>query len=235
MTEVLLSEWTKIRSVRSTMWTLLSTLILLLGFGALVSFVTTSSGNAQPLPGLEGAEQALLFSLAGLQFGAMAMAVLGIMVISGEYRTGMIRTSLLGVPKRMRLLAGKIVVFTGVSLVVSLVTVFLAFYLGQALLSGGGLDVSIGDPEVLRAVIGSGLFLTASGLFGLALGALVRHTPGAIVSYMVLTVVLPLIINVIPGDVGRTISMYLTTNAGLTVTSALRPEITLAPWQGFGV
>ncbi|MEU7002840.1 ABC transporter permease [Nonomuraea sp. NPDC046570] len=233
--EVLRSEWTKMRSVRSTMWTLISAAVLMLVIGGLLSFAVSNSAE-------ESAEfsvdQALNISLGGLQFAALAIATLGVLVISGEYRTGMIRTSLLGVPQRLRLLAAKVAVFTVVSLVVTTAAAFAAFFLGQAFLGTKNLDAAIGDPGVMRAVFGAALFLTASGLFGLALGALIRHTPGALVAVIALNLVLPQMaqmLQMLPGEWGPTVARYFTSNAGTLVARVMPAEGALGPWTGFGV
>ncbi|WP_327088142.1 ABC transporter permease subunit [Nonomuraea sp. NBC_01738] len=232
MIDILRSEWTKIRSVRSTMWTLVSALVLMVVLGAVICLAVANNpaGNV-PVQGDEG----LGLSMMALPFASLAMATLGVLVISSEYRTGMIRTSLQAVPQRLTLLFGKVIVFTVVTLVFSLVTVFAAFFVGQAMLATVGLDTSIGGPEVLRALFGNALMLTASGLFGLALGSLIRHTPGAMVAAISLILVLPSLTSVLPGEWGRVVARYFTTNAGLQVTKTVVGEGALGPWPGFGV
>lgn len=230
MTEILASEWTKMRSVRSTMWTLISAGLMLVALGGLISFTVARQATG-PEPGFDGTSMALV----GAPFAALAMATLGVLVISSEYRTGMIRTSLQAVPQRLSLLAGKIAVFTAVSLVFTMVATFAAFFLGQAFLAAEGLDASLSDPGVLRAVAGTALYLTASGLFGLALGALVRHTPGAIVTAISLILVLPQLTSILPGEWGHTVHKFFTSNAGTQVTKLQSDPGLLGPWAGFGV
>lgn len=230
MTEILRSEWTKMRSVRSTMWTLVSAGGMLFVLGGLTTFfMGRDPRNA--VPGFDGTGAALI----GFSLAAIAMATLGVLVISSEYRTGMIRTSLQAVPQRMSLLAGKVVVFTGVSLAFTTVACFATFFVGQAFLHNQGMDASLTDPGVLRAVAGTALYLTASGLFGLALGALIRHTPGAIVTVISLIMVLPQLTGILPGEWGHTISRYFTSNAGSQITSLSNSPAALGPWQGFTV
>ncbi|WP_214327250.1 ABC transporter permease subunit [Nonomuraea sediminis] len=223
MIDVIRSEWTKIRSVRSTLWTLAITALLMLGLCVLL---TLTSRNQ--VDGATTALEAAALSLQGTQFAAIALATLGVLVISGEYRTGGIRTSLLAVPVRPKLLAAKVLVFTAIALVVSMVAAFVTVVTGMTILNLG----SLGDPGVLRMTYGTGLFLTACGLFGLALGALIRHTPGAIVSAIALMTVLPQLTNAIPGQVGRFVHDNFTTNAGMTLISS--PDAGKA-WGGYAV
>lgn len=232
MIDVMRSEWTKLRSLRSTVWTLIAGFAMTVGLGGLISWASVSTAPA----GATGTPaQAVMGALAALPFGAVAMATLGVLVISGEYRTGMIRTSLQAVPQRLTFLYGKAVVFTIAALVVGLVTAYTAFFVGQGVLSIKDLDTSITAPEVLRAVTGAGLYLAASGLFGLALGSLIRHTPGAIVAVITLTLVLPPLTTVLPGTFGEIVTKHFTSNAGLQLTMVEPRATGLPPWTGFAV
>ncbi|MER6944048.1 ABC transporter permease [Nonomuraea sp. NPDC000554] len=225
MMEIIRSEWTKIRSVRSTVWTLAATALLMLGIGVLLCVAVVNSPSPPP-----DATEGIRLSLAGVMFAPVAIATFGVLVISSEYRTGAIRVSLMAVPQRLKLLAGKILVFTAVSLVVSMATAFAAFWVGQAILGAA----TLGDPGALKTVVGVGLYLTASGLFGLALGALVRHTPGAVVAAMMLMLVLPQVTRMLPGTWGATVDKYFTTNAGIQVAMPTGANA-LGPWSGYAV
>ncbi|MEU0563959.1 ABC transporter permease subunit [Nonomuraea sp. NPDC005983] len=225
MMEIIRSEWTKIRSVRSTVWTLAATALLMLGIGVLLCVAVVNSSSPPP-----DAAAGVRLPLAGVMFAPVAIATFGVLVISSEYRTGAIRVSLMAVPQRLKLLAGKVVVFTAVSLVVSMATAFVTFWVGQAILGAATLS----DPGALRTVVGVGLYLTASGLFGLALGALVRHTPGAVVAAMMLMLVLPQVTTMLPGTWGATVHKYFTTNAGIQVATPTGGDA-LGPWAGYGV
>jgi ABC-type transport system involved in multi-copper enzyme maturation permease subunit len=225
MIDIFRSEWTKIRSVRSTVWTLAVTAALMLGFAALIG--SAAKGSAEgPIEGL----QAIGMSLTGTMIASVSMATLGVLVISSEYRTGGIRTSLMAVPRRVRLLTGKIVVFLAISLVVCTVASAGAIGVGLAIIQ----PASVAPAGVAGSALGAGLYLTACGLFGLGLGTLVRHTPGAIVSAIALILVLPALANQLPGAWGRTVAEYFTTNAGLLVVSG-RSSGSLGPWSGFAV
>ncbi|MEV0830696.1 ABC transporter permease subunit [Nonomuraea rubra] len=225
MIDILRSEWTKIRSVRSTVWTLAATVGLMVGLSALLSFSVKNVADG-PVPGL----QAIAASLQGIMFAQVAIATLGVLVISSEYRTGGIRTSLMSVPRRMRLLTGKLVVFGATSLVVSALASAAALGVGVAFTQPPALELG----EVVRALVGASLYLTACGLFGLGLGTLVRHTPGAIVAAIALMLVLPQVVNQLPGQWGRLVAEHFTTNAGLLLVVGEGSD-SLSPWGGFGV
>ncbi|WP_344857595.1 ABC transporter permease [Planomonospora alba] len=224
---MLRSEWTKLRSVRSTVWTLLAAVALMVGFGLLLAFVSRDLGDEA------GLTDATMISLSGSSFASLAVASLGVLVISGEYRTGMIRTTLLAVPGRLRMLTAKVAVFAVTAFAVALAASFAAFFAGQAVLGDKG--AALGDPGVLRAVVGAGLLITASGIFGLALGALIRHTPGAIVAMTALIFVLPQMTGMLPGEWGATVRKYFTTNAGDQIVRVEAVDGQLGPWAGFGV
>ncbi|GIH76331.1 ABC transporter permease subunit [Planobispora longispora] len=227
MTGVLRSEWTKIRSVRSTVWTLLVAVVLMVGFGLLIAASTANLGERSALT------DSTMISLSGSAFASLAMATLGVLAVGGEYRTGMIRTTLLAVPGRLRMLAAKTAVVAAVAFSVSLAASFASFFAGQAVL--GDKAARLGDPGVLRAVVGAALLITATGVFGLALGALIRHIPGAIVAVIGLVFVLPQMTNLLPGEWGDTLQRYFTTNAGNQITYTRVAEGQLAPWTGFAV
>ncbi|MDP9847318.1 ABC transporter permease [Streptosporangium lutulentum] len=230
MNGILLGEWTKIRSVRSTMWTLLAAAVLMIAVGAGFSMIMTASWD-DLAPQMAAAFDATTISLFGAGFATLATAVLGVLVISGEYRTGMIRTTFLAVPRRPRALAAKAAVLAVTVLIVTTGASLVSFLAGQALLAPTGSQVSLGDPGVLRAVLGAGLYLTASALFGLAVGALVRHAAGAIVAVISLIFVLPPMASALPGDWDR----YVTVNAGQQIMATRTAEGALGPWAGFGV
>ncbi|WP_336209793.1 ABC transporter permease [Nonomuraea sp. LPB2021202275-12-8] len=225
MIDILRSEWTKIRSVRSTVWTLAATALLMVGISVLLTVAISNSG--QNMAG----DEATRISLAGVLFAQLSIATFGVLVVSSEYRTGAIRTTFMAVPKRLRLLTGKVVVFTVVTLAVCIASTFAAFLLGGQLILG---TTSLSEPGAPAAILGSGLYLTAGGLFGLALGALIRHTPGAVVSAIALMYVLPQLTGLLPGQWGATVDDYFTTNAGMEVAIPGQNG-SLGPWSGYGV
>ena len=170
---VLRSEWIKFRSLRSTVWTLLVGLVLMIGIGALFSAVNASQYHTFS-PADRATFSPVSVSLAGTSFAVVAFGVLGVLLLSGEYGTGMIRSSLTVVPRRLPVLWAKLAVFAGAVCSLSLAASFVSFYLGQAVLNSHHLGVSITAPGALRSVIGAALYITAAGLLGVALGAAPR-------------------------------------------------------------
>jgi ABC-2 type transport system permease protein len=232
--DVLRSEWTKLRSVRSAFWALTVTVVLGIGLGAIISAATAHSyakfSVSQKLSwdptGVSGA---------GMAIAQLAIAVLGVLAISSEYSSGMIRTSLIAVPKRGRVLAAKSLVFAGVTFVVGEVTTFVAFFVGQALISGHAPHAALGDPGVARAVAGGGLYLAALVVLSVAAGALLRHPAAAIAAMMAVVLVLPLIAQALPDSWRNPVTEFWPTQAGNQLTSVHHSAHTLQPWPGFGV
>jgi ABC-2 type transport system permease protein len=251
------SEFTKIRSVRSTYWTLLALIVACVGIGALFSWAQTErvlrfkSGrtfDGHPVP--PGAAAAITaeirahaasISLFGLLIGQLIVIVLGALVITSEYSTGMIRTSLTTMPRRGTVFAAKGVVFGLVALVVGLVTSFLAFFVGQAILSSQHVSTTLGHHDVLRTVIGGGLFLAVCGLLSFGIGAILRHSAGAIATGIAFMFVLWILSQFLPappsGWFGQAdIDKWIPFNAGSSIwenqANGLHP---FSPWIGFAV
>jgi ABC-2 type transport system permease protein len=232
--DVLRSEWVKFRSVRSTFWALTVTVVLGVALGAVISAAAAHSYSkfsvSQKLSwdptGVSGA---------GMAIAQLAIAVLGVLCISSEYSSGMIRTSLVAVPKRGRLLAAKSLVFAGVTFVVGEVTSFAAFFTGQALISGHAPHAALGDPGVVRAVAGAGLYLAALAVLSVAAGALLRRPAAAIACMMAILLVLPLIALALPDSWRNPVTEFWPTQAGSQLTSVIHSAHTLQPWPGFGV
>jgi ABC-type transport system involved in multi-copper enzyme maturation permease subunit len=228
------SEWTKLRSLRSTRWSLLVTILLIIGIGILVCTVFESRW-----PSLSPDDRLrfhpLRASLIGVSFGQLAIGVLGVLAITAEYSTGMARSTFAAVPKRLPVLWGKAIVFAAVAFAVSLPAVFIVFFAGQAILSGQHINIAISHPGVLRALFGAALYLTVMGLFGLGLGAIVRSTAGGISALAAIVFVLPPIITLLPSSIDDSVSPYLPSNAGGAVWTINPDPNTLAPWAGFAV
>jgi len=226
------SEFTKIRSVRSTYWTLLAMFVVTVGFGALAS---TGAAHGPHGPFFDPTRQ----SLAGLYIGQLIIGVLGVLVISSEYSTGMIRTTLTTNPHRGVMIAAKGVVFTVVALVTSLVTSFAAFFVGQALMSSDHISTTIGSPNVLRAVIGGALFLTACGVLAFGLGLLIRHTAGGIGAVTGLLFVVTILVNFLPQSWQDHVDKWVPALAGgqLWMTGPRPPGNTpmFGPWTSFAI
>jgi ABC-2 type transport system permease protein len=226
------SEFTKIRSVRSTYWTLLFMAVVTIGFGALVSFAASKNPHG---PDFDPANHSLL----GLYFGQLLIAALGVLTISSEYSTGMIRTTLSTLPRRGTIVAAKATVFAAVALVTGLITCFTSFFVGQAIMSSDHISTTLGSPGVLRAVIGGALFLTVCGLLGFGLGLLLRHTAGAICAAAGLLFVISLLVNFLPQSWQNHVDRWVPAIAG-TALWTVKPDAPggtpmFGPWTGFAV
>jgi ABC-type transport system involved in multi-copper enzyme maturation permease subunit len=228
------AEWTKMRTVRSTMWTLLAALGLTIGFGTLIAATQVNAWDK-----LDPAERLRFdptsFSLAGLFLAQMAVGVLGVLLISSEYATGQIRATLAATPQRTTVLVAKAATFIVVVLVVGTVASFGAFAIGQSILSAKSIGASLSDPGVLRAVIGGGLYLTAVGVLGLGVGTIVRRTAGAVATLVGLLVIVPLVTSFLPSAWNETVAKFFPAQAGMAVTQVVPDPAALAPWAGFAV
>jgi ABC-2 type transport system permease protein len=193
------SEFTKIRSVRSTYWSLF--LLVVAGIAWSVAFCAGEASrwphlSLQDRAGFDPAQSSVL-GLALL--GQLVIVVLGTLSITSEYSTGMIRTSLTVMPRRWILCAAKAAVFTAIALVVALLTSFAAFFAGQALLSGTHVGATLSQPGVLRAVIGAAAYVALCGLFSFGLGAILRSTAGAMAAAFGLLFLVPQLAKALPG------------------------------------
>jgi ABC-type transport system involved in multi-copper enzyme maturation permease subunit len=236
---LLLAEWTKIRSVRSTVWSLAIYVLLTLGLSALLTWLTIhaiQTGRA-PRRGNELlADPAAFILQTGLAFGQLAIAVLGVLIMTTEYSTGVIRASLLAVPRRLPVLVAKCVVFAALIFVVAEIVSFCSFFIGAAIVHPEA-AVTLGQPGVTRAVIGTGLYLTVLGLFALAIGGLIRHTAGAIAIVIGLVLVVGGLLGLLDSyNWGRHVHDWFPTVAGHYVTQTVQQsDQVLSAWQGFGV
>jgi hypothetical protein len=230
---VFASEWTKLRSVRSSKWSLLAAFVFTIGLPAIAAAVVSHHW-----PHMSPHDRAdfhpLDLSLAGVQLAQLAIGVLGVLVITAEYSTGMIRASMTAVPRRLPVLWGKAVIYALVTLVLMTPAVVIAFYVSQTILSSRHIDVSFTAAGVPRVVLGAGLYLTVIGLFGLGLGAIVRNTAGGIATFAGLMFVLPPLMNVLPTSWNSAASPYVPLQAGEAIMRLHRGN-QLAPWTGFGV
>jgi hypothetical protein len=199
MKQVLYSELTKIRSLRSTWWTLLITVVGTVG----VTVLATESAGNHPSGWYMGFDPTSQ-SMSGLILGVLAIGVLGVLSITGEFGAGTIRSSLMAAPRRPLLVMSKALVIAATTLVVGEVLTFSCFGIGQAILASvGAPHASLGQAGVLRAVVLSGVVLALLGLFGLGLGVVVRNTAGSIAAFVGATYLLPIIFGKLPGSLGR--------------------------------
>lgn len=228
---LLRSEFFKLRSVRSTLWTLVA---------ALAANIVLAALTAVFLPGRLSAEESgsvdsVRLSLAGLHLSQIAVGVLGVLVITSEYGTGTIRATLAATPRRRMLLAAKAVTFTTTALVVGIVACFAGYFTFEAFLSSGPLSSSITDTGVTRAVAGGGVYLAVLGLLGLGLGAIMRSSAGAIATLFGLLFVPVILLSMLPHGWQTAVGPWLPMVAGDAIYS-LHPEPGgLGPAAGLGV
>jgi ABC-type transport system involved in multi-copper enzyme maturation permease subunit len=224
------SELTKIRTVRSTYWTLVALIAITVIIGASTCAVT---GPGQVGPGYDPT----YLSLDGLILGQLIIAVLGVLTITSEYSTGMIRTSLTAQPRRGTVFAAKAAAFAIVALSAGLAASFTSFWLGQAILARRDLGTSLSQSHVLRAVIGAGLFLAVSGWLGLGLGAVFRYTAGAITAAITVLFMSLTLEAFLPGTLQTALDKWIPLNAGSQVwsTVSVHSAHQFSPWAGFAV
>ncbi len=234
---VALSEWTKFRSLRSTRWALLVAVVLTVGLPLLVAVVISSHwSHLGPLEQADRYQHRFDFALAGVNVAQLAIAVLGVLLITGEYSTGMIRASITAVPKRLPVLWAKAAVFAAVVLVLMLPSVVLAFFGSQAIFrSHGILQIGFTHPGVPRAILGSVIYLVLVGIFALAVGAIVRSTAGGIATFAAIFFVIPPLLLLLPSGWDDAISPYLPDSAGRAMFALTRDSNSLGPYWGFAL
>jgi ABC-2 type transport system permease protein len=234
------SELTKIRSVRSTYWSLIALVVITIGISAL--FAYGHAQNFSQMPPFAQTHQLGQFiaqatetSLFGLILGQLVIAVLGAITITSEYSTGMIRTSLSVMPRRGVVFAAKAAVFGAMALIVGLVTSLASYFVGQAILSTQHINSTLGQPGVLRAVIGGGLFLAVCGLLSFGLGAVLRHTAGAITAAIGLLFVMYILSGFLPYNWAVHVDKWIPFNAGGAIWENASGTSMFSPWTGFAV
>jgi ABC-2 type transport system permease protein len=229
---VLVSEWTKLRSLRSTRWGLLVATVLGIGLSVVFAFVLSSRwGHLSPHERAD--RHPLDVALAGVNVAQLALGVLGVLVITGEYSTGMIRSSFVAVPKRLPVLWAKAAVFAAVTFALMLPSVIVAFFASQAILGRHGiLQISFSHPGVARSVVGGAVYLMLIGVFALGLGAIVRNTAGGIATFAAIMFVIPPLMNLLPTSWNNAISQYLPSEAGRQLFSLSPGAHSLSPGAG---
>lgn len=227
---VLRSEWTKLRSLRSMMLCAGLIVIAMIGIALALGIRWSRQTGAMP-----DDFDPTLVSLSGVYLAQIVVGAVGVLTISSEYTTGMIRASFSAVPQRPAVLAAKALVLSAAMLVLGEITGFASFTLGQALLAHKHAGASLGDPGVLRAVAGAGLYLPAVALLGFGLGAVVRHTAGALSSFFGILFAPSALADLLPASWRDAIIEYLPANAGSQIFTIVQKDGALAPWTGLGV
>jgi ABC-2 type transport system permease protein len=210
--DVLTSECTKLRSVRSTFWTLLITAVTAIGGSVVLAF--SAAGDAK-----SPFDPVASIYVAWLEYPVLAIGILGILVFTSEFSTGLIRTTFTAVPRRLEVLAAKAAVVGTVALVSGELLSFAAFFLSQAILSHHPAGVSLADPGVLRAVVSAGIGLFSIALLGAALGAVIRHTAGAVAALPAL-IYLPLVVLSLPAPWNERIGRFTMLMASYQLVSS---------------
>jgi ABC-type transport system involved in multi-copper enzyme maturation permease subunit len=226
---VVASEWLKLRSLRSTPLVLLAAMLAMVAFGAIIGH------NTRQATGLDPEDLVASGPLQGYYLGQLLIGSLGVLVVSGEYSSGMIRATLAAVPRRLPVLLAKLLVFAVVVGTAMVAASIAGFLVAQAFLSGYRPTYSLSDPDVLRVVVGTGVYLTLIGLLGNAFGWIVRSTPGALVTLFAVILVLPVLLLLFHGDWAEHARAWLPTGAGASFSTSLRMPGALAPWPGLAV
>ena len=231
-TRVVRSEWLKFRTLRSSWITMAVAIAGMIGISALVCWATDSHWSRMD-PIERATFDPLIHSIVGVNLAQLAIGVLGVLFVTGEYGTGMIRATLGAVPTRTPVLIAKVGVFVSLILATAIPGVFAAFFVGQKLL--GVHDTTIGAHNVLRCVIGAGLYLGAVAALAVGIGFIIRNTAGGIAVLFGLLLVVDAIAHALPESWQQYIVPYLPMEAGSSVFSLTRDGNSLAAWTGFGV
>lgn len=235
---VIRSEWIKLRSLRSTVWSYVFVVLLTLGMALLMTLTMANGvGGRGDVSGATGAAEVDLFvqaSVFGVVLSQLVVAVLGVLVVSGEYGTGMIRSTLAAVPTRLPALAAKAAVLFVATFIVGLVSTVGAFLVATAVYSGSGLSASLADPAVFMPMLGAALYLALLAVFALGVGTIVRSSAGGIGIVLALILVVPTVLGMIPADWAQTVVPYLLSDAGMNMFSpaSLTGSESLTAWQG---
>ena len=242
---VVVSEWIKFRTVRSTIWTLATTVVLMVGINVLLGWGLSSmgagrgGGGGNGGPGDVGAADLIT---SGYFFAQLTVAVLGVLAVTGEYTTGMVRSTFAAVPKRVPALLAKALVVTVVVAVVTFVALVLSYVATIPFRNKLGLTLDLGDSSTLRVLLGTPLYLATVALLAFAIGALLRHSAGALAAVLGLILVVENVFRAIPLTFFEKVSPFLPATAGsrLLVSDAslgasAAAGVHLTPWQGYGV
>jgi hypothetical protein len=231
----MLSEWTKLSTVRSTRWSLFAAVLLTIGLPALFAAVTSSHWGTMSAHD-RADRHPLDIALAGVNVSQLAIAVLGVLTITAEYSTGMIRSTMIAVPKRLPVLWAKTIVYAVVALVLMVPSVLIAFAASQTILARHDiLQISLSQGSVTRSVIGGAVYLVLVGIFALALGAITRNTAGGIAVFAAIFFVIPPLMNILPTSWNNAISPYLPSEAGRQIFSLVPATHSLSPAAGGGL
>lgn len=224
------SEWIKLRSLRSTVWSFAIVIVISIAFSLL--FASVVSSDMGQVIGADGAQFVVVVVTAGISFSQLVVAVLGALVITGEYSTGMIRSTFAAVPHRIPALLGKALVLFVTTFVVGLISTFGPYFIVTPILASKGMESSIGDSDVFLPLIGGAFYLACVAIFSLAIGAILRNSAGGIAVALGVILVLPILVSIIPAEWATTLSQFLFSNAG---TGFYSPGLEFDFWQNLAV
>jgi ABC-2 type transport system permease protein len=234
---VLRSEWIKLRSLRSTVWSYIAVIVISLGMALLLTLTTATGGEGAPdMLGGSAEQQAGLFvqsSTFGVFLTQLVVAVLGVLVMSGEYGTGMSRSTFTAVPRRLPVLAAKAAVLFVVTFLVGLVAMVGSYLVSTAVYAGYDVSASLADPDLFMPMLGASLYLALVAVFSLGVGFMVRSSAGGIGIVLALLLVVPTILQLIPADWAQDVHPYLLSMAGTNMfaPAELTGTEVLTAWQ----
>lgn len=232
------AEWIKLRTVRSTVYTLTAAALAAIGIGAIsCQRMVAELSGADPfrrlilLHGFDASARSLIGNI----LAQLAVGALGVLVVTSEFGTGMIRATLTAMPQRQGWIAAKLVVFGAVALLVGQVLTFASFGVGQAVLSIQHAGLSLTDPGALRAVVATGIYVSLVGMLGVGFGLIIRHTAGAITTLIGTLFVLPAIVQALSQPLQGQVMRFLPASLGEQAASLSRLQDHFPPWTGIGV
>ena len=235
MVALVRSEFTKIRTVRAPYVTLIALIVISVGLSCLISWATAAHW-AKESASSRASFDPTTTSLTGFFLGQLFIAAFGALALTGEYASGMISATLTAQPRRIDVYAAKALVVTALALVTGLLSGFVSFFACQAILAGSHATTArLGDPGVLRSVIGSGLYLAVAALFAFGIAALLRNTAGAITAAIGVLFVPPLLVDALPTSTSQDVSRWLPSQAGSDIIAPVTQAHQFAAWTGFGV
>lgn len=230
-------EWIKLRSLRSTSWTLAAFAAIVIGLG-IVNQIVNSAQWAHMTAGQKASYDPTAMSLNNISVGQLAIGILGTLMVSSEYSSGMIRATLAAIPRRPLVLAAKTAVFGAAALAVGEAVSFITFVSSQAVVHAPAPHATLGQPGVLRAVLMAGASVTLIGLTGLGLGTIIRHTAGSIAAITSVVFLIPLVLTALPPGARNTAEEYLPLqilHGSLTAVKPVANIPALPPWAGLGI
>jgi len=228
------AEWRKLRTVKSTMWTLALGAVSALGFGVLLTALEVSRWSHRSVLEVTGFDP-MLYSFAGLNVTELAFGVLGVLVMTSEYSSRTIRMTFAATPQRRLVLCSKVTTFGALIGAVSLVSCLATFFICQVILASKGAGLSIGQSGVALAVVGGAVRLVLVGVIAVGLGAVMRRTAGALAVLFTVLLIVPGLVTLLPSPWNDDITRYLPSSAGAAMSAVVRFPNLLTPWAGFAV